>query len=412
MKKIVIIFILAFLIRILAVYTTPVKLWDETVYANLGWDLKLNPLDYSFAHKWSDYVPGDWPKAGYRAPLLPYTLAVLYTLIHYQSLIDLFMPFIGALSVVLLYLLVKNLFNEEIALYSSIFLTFLPLHVLYSGKILTDVFASFFLTLSVLLFWLGFEKGKNIYKLLFGFFLALSLLARYTTLWVLSLFPIYLILKCKNLSFLKDKFLWYSIAIFFFTLTPWFIYGISEYNNPLGPFLHAQKAASYWGGTQPWHFYFQYSIEIFSILFPLFLLSLAFLITNKKIMDRKVLLFLLWFLIFLTFAMLTSHKEERFLLPIIPPVVVLSTLLANNSKLLLNLTLVLMIFHLIYQLYSSIHSYTPVASCFLKANEFITKLEDNSVIVTDESPRVYFYTKKETHFYPSPFNLSHSLFFS
>jgi 4-amino-4-deoxy-L-arabinose transferase-like glycosyltransferase len=152
-------------------------------------------------------VPGDWPKAGYRAPLLPYTLAVLYTLIPYQSLIDLFMPFISALSVVLLYLLAKNLFKEETALYSSIFLTFLPLHVLYSGKILTDVFASFFLTLSVLLFWLGFEKGKNIYKLLFGFFLALSLLARYTTLWVLPLFPIYLILKCKNLSFLKDKFL-------------------------------------------------------------------------------------------------------------------------------------------------------------------------------------------------------------
>jgi len=406
-KKVIIIFILAFLVRILSVYISPIKLWDETVYANLGWDLKSNPLDYSFARKWSDYVPGDWPKAGYRAPLLPYTLAVLYSLTSSQTLIDLFIPFIGAISVIFVYILAKNLFDEKIAFYSSIFLAFLPSHVIYSGKILTDVFSTFFLIISILFFWLGFEKGKNKYKLLFGFCFALSLLARYTILWVFPIFPIYLILKCKNLSFLKDKFLWYSVAIFFFTLTPWFLYGISEYNNPAGPFLHAQRAANYWGGMQPWYFYFQYSTEIFSILFPLFVLSLAFLIISKEIGNRKVLFLLLWFLVFLIFATSVPHKEERFLLPIVPPVVILSSLLANKFKIVLNVALALMILHLIFSFNSTIiKSYTPVASCFLKANEFITQLEDNSVIVTDESPRVYFYTKKENHFYPSPFDLS------
>jgi len=60
----------------------------------------------------------------------------------------------------------------------------------------------------------------------------------------------------KTLKFLKDKHLWYSILAFFVTLIPWFIYGVFQYNNPLGAFIHGFKASGYWGGLQSWTFFF------------------------------------------------------------------------------------------------------------------------------------------------------------
>ncbi len=84
-KILIILFIVAFVVRSIFIFATPVKIWDETVYANLGHDLNKNLFDYSLRNSgWSDFIPsgGDdfyaWPKIGFRAPLLPYTLSIFY----------------------------------------------------------------------------------------------------------------------------------------------------------------------------------------------------------------------------------------------------------------------------------------------------------------------------------------------
>src|SRR3989338_9937960 len=114
-KWLIAIFVIALLIRIIFVFSSPVKIWDETVYANLGYDLSHNPLDYSVANNgWSDFIPsgGDdfyaWPKMGFRAPLLPYFLSIFY-LFNLGFLVNFFIAFIGALSVCLVYLLGKRM---------------------------------------------------------------------------------------------------------------------------------------------------------------------------------------------------------------------------------------------------------------------------------------------------------------
>src|SRR3989344_3184986 len=281
-KIIILIFLVALLIRISFVFITPIKIWDETVYANLGYDLSKSALDYSFTNGWSDYVPdGSWPKAGFRAPLLPYTLSILYFL-KLNFLIQFLIPLFGALSITLIYLIGKEMFSQKVGIYSAILLTLVPLHVFYSSKILTDVFSTFFALLVILVFWKGFEKDNKNWKLLFGPVLALALLSRYTLLWLIPLFPIYLLIKNKSLRFAKDKHLWYSILLFFIFLVPWFIYGIVQYHNALGAFIHGFKASSYWGGVQHWSFYFQHWLEALSISGILVILSLAYIIYYKK----------------------------------------------------------------------------------------------------------------------------------
>jgi len=122
-KILIVLFVIAFIIRGIFVFATPLKIWDETVYANLGYDLSKNILDYSVANNgWSDFIPsgGDsfyaWPKMGFRAPLLPYLLSPLY-LFNLGFLANFFIVFIGALSVCLVYILGKKMFNKKVALY-------------------------------------------------------------------------------------------------------------------------------------------------------------------------------------------------------------------------------------------------------------------------------------------------------
>ena len=263
-KILIILFIFAFIIRGIFVFSTPLKIWDETVYANLGYDLSNNPLDYSVKNNgWSDFIPsrGDnfyaWPKMGFRAPLLPYLLLIFY-LFNLGFLVSFLIVFAGALSVILVYLLGMKLFNKKVALYSAILFLLIPLHVIYSAKILTGVLFTFFVLLTFFSFWKGYEEGVRKYKVLFGIFLALALLSRYTALWIMPIFLLYFLARDKSLKFLKDKYLWYSILAFFITLIPWFIYGIFEYNNPIGAFIHGAKASAYWGGLQSWYFFFNY----------------------------------------------------------------------------------------------------------------------------------------------------------
>ena len=153
-KWLILIVILALIVRIIFIQTMPVRLWDETIYLNLGSDLSNNFLDYSFSHGWTDFIPsgGDslynYPKAGFRAPLLPYILSIFYTL-RLDFLAILLLPLIGAASTILVFKLGKKFFNKKVALISSLIFALIPLHVFYSSRVLTGVLFTFFVLLTM-----------------------------------------------------------------------------------------------------------------------------------------------------------------------------------------------------------------------------------------------------------------------
>ncbi len=415
-KILIILFLIAFILRSVFLLSAPVKIWDETVYANMGYDLSNNPLDYSVANNgWSDFIPsgGDdfyaWPKMGFRAPLLPYSLSILY-LFHLDFFVSFFMVFVGALSVCFVYLLGKRMFNSEIALYSAILFLFLPLHVTYSAKILTGVLFTFFVILTLYSFWRGYEEGNKFHKVLFGIFLALALLSRYTALWVMPVFLLYFLVRDRSLKFLKDKYLWYAIVSFFVVLVPWFIYGISEYNSPIGAFIHGAKASGYWGGFQSWHFFFDYWFQMFALTGLVFLIAIIYILYKKEFFKRGIYFTLIFFFFFLIMAIYMPHKEDRFILAITPAIAIISGYFLSKVKKYARLILVLAIigslillsfqFTLTYK-----NSYTDKHKCFLEANEFL-KNQENALVITDESPIVYYYTKQETRFYSYPVSYS------
>jgi 4-amino-4-deoxy-L-arabinose transferase-like glycosyltransferase len=413
-KILIALFILAFIIRGIFVFATPLKIWDETVYANLGFDLSKNLFDYSVANNgWSDFIPsgGDnfyaWPKMGFRAPLLPYLLSILY-LFNLDFLVNFFMVFVGALSVCLVYLLGKTMFNRRVALYSAVLFLVIPLHVIYSAHILTGVLFTFFALLTFFSFWEGYEEGKKKYKVLFGFFLALALLSRYTALWIMPVFLLYFLVRDKSLKFLKDKYLWSSILVFFVTLIPWFIYGFFTYNNILGAFIHGFKSSGYWGGLQSWSHYFSHWGSMFSIIGFVFCFGLIYILCKKDFLKKEIYLLLIWFGFFLGMAIYMPHKEDRFILPIAPVIAILSgyfiSKIRKYKKLILAVIILVCAIQLVVHfVYVSNDSYTDSNACFLEANKFLADYED-ALVVTDESAVVYYYTRQQTYFYPNPWD--------
>jgi 4-amino-4-deoxy-L-arabinose transferase-like glycosyltransferase len=409
------IILIALIVRLVFVNVAPVKLWDETVYVNLGYDLSHNPLDYSFAnHGWSDFIPGGlWPKAGFRAPLLPYLIALFYFL-KLDFLIYLLMPIIGTLTVILVYSLGSKLFSRKVGLYSALFLALTPFHVFYSSRVLTDAFVTFFLLLSMLVFWKGYEENNNKWKVLFGFFLALSLYARYTTFWIFPLFPIYLFLKNRNFGFLKDKYLWYAVGVFFLTLAPWFFYGWLEYGNPLGPFLHGHIASSYWGSYVPWNSYLYSMLGMFSLPLALvFIFSLIYIFYKKDFWRKEIFILLIWIALIVCFVMMFSHKEDRYILPIAPAVCLVCGFFVEKTKM-SKLSKRLLIFALLFGLlislnmlfYSTFKVYnTTNTECFLEIVNYTKGINGTFMMVSENPPLFYYYVKQESVFYPDHFTL-------
>jgi len=205
------------------------------------------------------------------------------------------------------------MFNKKVAFYSAILFSLIPLHIIYSAKILTGVLFTFFVLLTFISFWKGYEEKNKKHKILFGIFLALALLSRYTALWIMPIFFLYFLAKDKSLKFIKDKYLGYSILAFFGTLIPWFIYGIFEYNNPIGQFIHGAKASAYWGGFQSWNFFFIHWWNMFSIIGIIFIVALIYILCKKEFIKKEIYLLLIWFAFFLGMAIYMPHKEKRFI---------------------------------------------------------------------------------------------------
>jgi len=415
-RNLVFIFLFAFILRIVFLFFIRVKWWDETVYLSLAKDLASNFFNYSLKGAfWSDYIPFgnfpySWPNIGFRAPLLSYTLSIFYR-INLPLIANLFVPIIGAFSSILVYFLGKKMFNVKTGLYSSILFSLIPIHLLWSARISTEVYGLFFLLLSFLFFWKGFEEKDNKSKIFFGIFLALALLARYTIMWIFPVFLIYFFIRDKNFKFLKDKYLWFAIFAFFVVLIPWFIYGVKNYSHPLGAFIHGVIASGFWGGTQSLFFYFRYFFEIFAIEGLIFIFSIIYLIKRKLISDKRIYLFLIWFFLFFVVASLVAHKEGRFLLPIVPPLCLLSGFFLSNLNISKkNLVWIFIGIFLVSFVPTFLIFYSEEISgtsyCFSKGLNFIDSLEREIIVYTDEPPIVYFYTGKETRYYPNPWDLS------
>ena len=146
------IFVFSFILRL--IYLLEIK--DNPHFYNLT----LDPL---YHDSWAKQVAGgDWigNQVFFRAPFYPYFLAVLYKIFaHHLFLVRLIQHLIGSLSVVLIFLIAKKIFDRKVAILASTIAATYWIFIYYEAELLLDFLLVFW---SLLLIWFLLKAYENL----------------------------------------------------------------------------------------------------------------------------------------------------------------------------------------------------------------------------------------------------------
>lgn len=243
----------------------------------------------------------------------------------------------STLTIWIIFLLGKELYNENIGLISSFLFAVFYLHIFYSMRLLLHVPEVLFFTLTLLFFWKGYKyEEKRAFNWIFaGIFSALGLLMFYSTGNSIAIIVIFLLLTEKFKIF-KNKSIWKMIGAWFVALSPWFIYNLIKYSNPIKPitatFIRFKFGGLYdpqysVGLPLPYYLkYFPQGLKI--ILFVLLIIGLISFIDlilgfdiifkrKEKKLDADLFV-LIWLIEVLLMFGLTGHFEDRYIITIFP----------------------------------------------------------------------------------------------
>ncbi|RKY32711.1 MAG: hypothetical protein DRP74_01865 [Candidatus Omnitrophota bacterium] len=216
--KVITIFILSFLARLIAVFTLRSALsGDAQVYNSLGRSI----ADWGV---FSIAMLSKFPLKDH--PLYPLFIGINYTLFGENPFfICLLQSLIGAVFCILIYYIAKEYFDEKTALCSGIIAAFYPLFIKLNTMLLSENLFIFIFTFSLWLVIKFVKSSRFSFLALCGFALGLATLTRSVTILFIFLLSSYLFYHNKSYMGLKKNITYQLlfVLIFIFTILPWTI---------------------------------------------------------------------------------------------------------------------------------------------------------------------------------------------
>jgi 4-amino-4-deoxy-L-arabinose transferase-like glycosyltransferase len=191
---------------------------------------------------WVPFEGNNLQRAGFDRPPLWNLLeaSFLFVFGFHEFIIKFLTPFIAVLSGIALFVLIKKLYNEKVALIASIIFVAIPSFVTYSVLFYTDVLYTFYFLLFVLTFILALKTGAKKYWIVSSVFGALAFLSKTTGYavyaFVVFVFIYQLIKEKKLVALLKKYSVWILISIVIlstFFMRSFFYYKTPACNLPL-----------------------------------------------------------------------------------------------------------------------------------------------------------------------------------
>jgi len=297
-KKIIVALILAVcFIRIISVFFAQGWLNDEMTYMVTARGI-VNDFSYSPA---------------FLAPTFPFTLSFFYFIFGVSEAVSRAVPIIfGILGIIAVYYLGKRLYDEEIGLYSALFIAILPLHWFYSIRVMTDAVFVFLSAIFILLFFLSLKKEKLLIPTaVIG---VLIFLIKYIGIIFLIFFLVYLLWKKR--SVFKGKYFWISVVLGLIVISPWIFNNVSVFDHPFGA-VFSQVDVNVPEVYHPFHIvYYILSSHIeFALFIPFVIFGIYYLARRPNEKNKFMFLFLIIGLIVLS---LWTVERYRYLLPLMP----------------------------------------------------------------------------------------------
>lgn len=192
-----------------------------------------------------DFLSGDFVKGLSPAfhPLYPLLIALISPdSAHVEIAGRLISLFWGTFTLIPLYYLVKETMGQKVAIFSTLFYTFHPYLVTYSGMLLTEATYWGLLVLSVYFFWTGLQKEKIWRMASAGAFLGLAYLTRPEGVGYVLVYLVWIVVD----GILKKK--WLKKFVFMAVLIPSVFVFVVPYvmyiHQETGQWLLSKKAVA------------------------------------------------------------------------------------------------------------------------------------------------------------------------
>jgi len=286
--------------------------WDETAY------LQNAEVIFSGHSNYDEFQ--------IRPPLLSLLIAGIFIFYHNIFSAGILTAILGSLGIFFIYLLCKHIYDEDVALIAAAIYSFSSILVESGHWIMTEAPALSLLIGSI--YFLIKSDLKNNYNLfLSALFTGLAILMRFTSIIVAGIFVLYMLMNNRTFNFIKNSLIVWGVYVLA-VLAPYLIWVQFKYNFFLFTIIRANTVVSDYNES-----IFFYFTAVFTY-FPPLLIAGLFLIIYKSFKNPKYNLnekFLItWFFIYLIYITLTPHKEARYMMPLLPPLIILTSYEIKN----------------------------------------------------------------------------------
>ena len=336
----ILIIILAFSLRIIWLDRADMQ-GDDAVYSFMavGYYDFLNSDQQTTPLQWFGYIPW-WSKLSFHGnPPLVDLIQYLFFFIFGISTFIARLPFVlfGTLSIYLIYLVSKKLFNDEkVGLAAAFILAIFNYHIWISRTGYLEGILTFFIILSFYYFLKLLENNSPKNYFLVGLTLGLAFMSKYTMLFLIPAYFFYLLIFKRKI--LLNKKIILTIVVFLIVISPVIFYNIMVYKTRGHLDLQFSQIFKM-DISKDWPMFAQGENRTFNdyifnlkgiydtlkltlgkIYFNLFFISLLLIITNLFSKKEKASPFylLIFLFIFLTLQFSVIGAANRFL-PVFTP---------------------------------------------------------------------------------------------
>jgi len=405
------IILLAFMIRLyyfIYTYNQPLW-WDEAEYMSMAKNI-LYGIPYDFN------------------PQRPILFPLLISLFLWmgEGVVKFFIGFLPSLgSVIVTYLLGKELYNKKIGLIASFIMAVFWVLLFNGTRIHADGIALFFSLLGIYFFWKGYVSGKSLKLTGFGFiFMALGFMIKVNAI-LAPLIILFFLIITEKLDFLKEKILWKSVIWFFIPLIPYFIYNYFKFGKIfsfIAGYVDTKSLSAKFGSSLNFgilKFTYIFTENLFFILFLIGLLFILFnlilgfdLIHKKKDLKLKAdMLSILSLIVVMGYFIFIErwNAEPRWLILMAPfmffiigrGITEITEFIKINKKIIFFIIVIVLFIGSYYQLNYTNNliknkrsSYEPVklSGLWIKENS-----NEEDIVMSKSVPQTTYYSERETY---------------
>lgn len=294
------------------------SLWDldEGVYAEMAREMVLRD---DYINTFFNFAPRfDKP------PLVLWLTAFFYKIFGVSEFSTRFgVMLFGMGTLILVYIMGKEFFNKKTGLIATLVLGTSFQFVIQSRMIYMDVPLTFFIMLSLYLFWLGFNRDRK-YYLLMGVSLALGTLVKGPV--ALGLPGLIVLFYLGILPFLREFkhiWTWGGAIIYFIIALPWHLliwnnYGSRFLNDYFGYHMLTRFSKAIETHSGPWYYYI--GVIILGLLPWSAFIPWGVGLVRKNWQEKRqeFRLLLIWFAVIFIFFSIASTKLPGYILPTYP----------------------------------------------------------------------------------------------